>query len=158
LRATDAVTLTAVVTVVLLVSLPRLRHFALRENESDARQVVRTLAELVSSSVQASECPPVGELVRRDASLERQWLDVEYLAEGTLLRRHGYLFEVAYTESGVGVRAWPWQHGRTGTHTYAWLPEAGVLVHPNGSGAWSGDDRPPLVDLATAGWTTLPPD
>ena len=155
LRITDAVTLVAVVTVVLLVSLPRLRHFALRENESDARQVVRALAELVTHPVQAAERPDVGQLIRSDPLLEQQWRDIDYLAEGTLARRHGYLFEVVHTESGAAVRAWPWQHGRTGLCSYVWRPATGVLVHDDPTGSCSGDDRPPLSDLAFGGWRPL---
>ncbi len=158
LRTTDTVTLVAVATVVLLVSLPRLRDFALRENGNDARQLMRTLAELVGGSVQAAQGVAIRDLVQSDAQLERQLRDVEYLDDGALLRRHGYLFELVHERSGVlGLRAWPWRHGRTGLHSYVWRPGNGIFAHPNPLGAWAGESRPPLDAVESGAWRLLPP-
>lgn len=152
LRAADILTLAAVAVVVLLVSLPRLRDLALRENESDALWLTQQLAELAG----ARESQSVQDLLEGAPDVRRQIDDAEFLAGGRLLRRHGYAFEVL-PRSGpepttTAVRAWPWQAGRTGATAFVWTSSRGLVVHANREGRWSGE-RPPLPETdASAGW------
>jgi hypothetical protein len=147
MRAVDALTLAAVALVVLLVSLPRLRDLALRENEADAAWLARRLGEL---SVQ-DEAPTLGELFGRQGSLRRLAEDAELIEGGRVLRRHGYLFELLPGPRRA-VRAWPWEAGRTGRVALLWTPEVGLVGHPNHDGRWSGD-RPPRPEAAGGdGW------
>lgn len=152
LRWADAITLFAVGLVVLLVSLPRLRAFALRENQGDASSLVVRLGELLDTSVEAAELPRVRDLVEDDERFAARLGDAEFLDEGRLLRRHGYLFEVVPAESGPSsseartawrVRAWPWEHGRSGLASFLWLPGRGLARHANVRGQWSGPDQAP---------------
>ena len=166
LRWPDTFTLLAVALVVLLVSLPRLREFALRENQGDASSLVQRLGRLLDNSVQAGPSPTVQDLVQDDALFAEQLGDAEFLDGGRVLRRHGYLFEVvpadaapsggpdagapplqeetaAATASAYRVRAWPWEHGRSGLASFVWLPGRGLARHGNAPGQWSGRDRPP---------------
>ena len=157
LRAVDAMTLVAVATVVLLVSLPRLRDFALRQNESDARQMALRLVGLISAPVHAGELPTAGELVRGEPRLARELRDLEILDGGRRLRRHGYLFEIAPPGEGTPptVRAWPWEHGRTGRLAFVAVPGGGLFVHPNAEGRWGGERRPPERSGADGGWALV---
>lgn len=154
MRAVDALTLAAVALVVLLVSLPRLRDLALRENESDAAWLTGRLAELCVEH----DALELEALVERAPLLDRQLEDVEYLEGGRVLRRHGYLFEVLALEGGAAdaatraVRAWPWEAGRTGRVALLWTPDGGLLGHPNEDGRWSGEHPPRPEDAARAGW------
>jgi hypothetical protein len=155
MRWTDAFTLVAVGLVVLLVSLPRLRDFALRENEGDARALVLRLAQLAERD--ASGGLNVEQIVSTDPTLARQLDDVEFLEQGRLLRRHGYLFEVLAGEESeracARVRAWPWKHRRTGYAAFAWTREHALVGDSNSGGTWSGLGAPPTVDRAS--WRTL---
>lgn len=151
MRLSSAATLVAVGVVVLVVSLPRLRDFALRENEEDARLVVERLATILSGEVQAAERRNVEELVRTVPGFPRQFEDAEFLDGGARMRRHGYLFEVGAAADGTLVRAWPWQHRKTGFSAYAWTPEHRLVAHPNADGGWSGREAPPRM-ASGAGW------
>jgi hypothetical protein len=88
--------------------------------------------------------------------LARQLDDAEFLGAG-MLRRHGYLFDVARTSSGACVvRAWPWAHGRTGTTAFVDAPGNALASHRNHDGRWSGPEHPPSADTsANDGWKTL---
>ncbi len=147
LRAIDALTLAAIATVVLLVSLPRLKELAVRENEGDAAWLAGRLAQLGTISSAAD----VQSLVLSSPELDRQLDDVEYLEHGRLLRRHGYLFELGPGQAPC-LRAWPWDHGRTGRAVILWTPQSGLRGHPNERGAWSGMQRPPPLEPLGAGW------
>ena len=157
LRFADAATLVAVGLVVLLVSLPRLRDFALRENESDARTLVARLGQLAEREAQVAESGNVEALVAREPALLRQLDDLEFLDRGRLLRRHGYLFELlsgaGARAAGTNVRAWPWQYRKTGHSAYAWGPARALLVHANAGGEWSGPEFPP--EVADPSWKKL---
>lgn len=143
LRPVDAMTLFAVVAVVVLVSLPRLRDFALHENETDAVSLTRTLSRAIEG--QGPERPAtIGQLLTSDEDLQRRLLDADLLEEGRLLRRHGYLFDLCELEAGgVAVRAWPWNYGQTGLGAFVVLPDGRGLGHANEDRAWSGPDSPP---------------
>jgi len=149
MRWGDVVLLLAVGAVVLLVSLPRLREFALRENESDAQSLLQRLGEAWSQDAYAAES--VRGLLEATPSMEQRLEDVELLQEGRLLRRHGYLFELRRTDAGVCAEAWPWEHGRTGLAAYRWTPE-GLAATPNSEGGWSGVDRSAAPDLGGVEW------
>jgi len=156
MRAADAATLAAVAGVVLLVSLPRLRDFALRENESDARQLARRLVHLIEDpalDALADGTPSAGELLSAHPQLERELSDLEVLEGGRKLRRHGYLFELVPTAPGAPptVRAWPWKHGRTGRRAYLAVPGRGLYAHANPDGRWTGE-HPPPPSPAEAAW------
>ena len=144
MRLSSAATLVAVGVVVLVVSLPRLRDFVLRENEEDARLVVERLAALVENEVQAGErAANVEALVLKSPGYPRQFEDAEFLDGGTLMRRHGYLFEIGRPGDTLPVRAWPWQHRRTGFSAYAWTRESQLVGCANTDGSFSGPGRAP---------------
>jgi hypothetical protein len=144
----DASVLLAVAVVVLLVSLPRLREFALRENEADARTLVARLGELCARETHAGS---LAQALEREPQLVARLDDAEWLDQGRVLRRHGYLFELDASRRPARVLAWPWEHGRTGLRAFRW--EAGVLqIHSNRAGAWSGAQAPPLEDASGDGW------
>jgi len=163
LRVLDGLTLVAVGVVVLLVSLPRLREFALDENEGDARRLVAHLGELLSHPVQAADAPAeqasnVEQLVHGSRDLARQLDDAEFLEHGRLLRRHGYLFELtprAQPGAATCVRAWPWHYQQTGLSAFAWTPKAGLQAHANDGGLWSGPEQPPNEPDLAAGWKVI---
>lgn len=154
MRLSSAATLVAVGVVVLVVSLPRLRDFALRENEEDARLVVERLAALVENEVQAGErAANVEALVLKSPGYPRQFEDAEFLDGGTLMRRHGYLFEIGRPGDTLPVRAWPWQHRRTGFSAYAWTREQRLVGNANSDGSFSGPGHAPGV--TSAEWLDL---
>lgn len=152
----DAAVLLAVGVVVLLVSLPRLREFAVRENESDARALITRLGEL------AAQGPPprsLAETLERAPVLSQRLEDVTWIEQGTLLRRHGYLFELVSDGAGARISAWPWEHRRTGCSAFRWSA-AGVEMHPNLDGGWSGPGRRPSDAVgadSSASWRALEP-
>ena len=154
LRFSDAAVLAAVGTVVLLVSLPRLRDFALRENETDARALVERLGHVVDRSGGAARNATIEQVVLADETLATQLDDAEFFDDGVLMRRHGYLFELDSSEGEAMVRAWPWCHRKTGFAAYAWRPDVKLVGHANKTGDWSGPDAPPRF-AGGAGWLDL---
>jgi hypothetical protein len=147
----DAAVLLAVGVVVLLVSLPRLREFALRENETDARTLVTRLGEVCAREMSAGT---LAQALEREPQLVARLDDAEWLAQGRILRRHGYLFELDASRTPARVLAWPWDHGRTGFRAFRW--EAGALEgHSNPGGAWSGVEAPPFEGTGPEGWRPL---
>ncbi|MFN0245113.1 MAG: hypothetical protein ACKVWV_19695 [Planctomycetota bacterium] len=148
-RWPDRVALVAIAVVVALVSLPRLRQFALRENEADAIRLVRVLA---------AGGQPLEERFAPGSALARRVGDVELLGH-SVLRRHGYLFDSVRTADGSPmVRAWPWSHQHTGLGAFVWTPERGLLAHANADGRFSGIDRPPSSDSGLTGWISYTAD
>jgi len=154
LSLSSAAMLVAIGLVVLLVSLPRLREFALRENEEDARALVKRLAGLATREVHTAQRPSIETLLASDPSAPRQLDDLEYLDGGLRLRRHGYLFEVGRSTEGTWVRAWPWEWRKTGISAYAWNTGTELVAHPNEEGRWSGPQAPPQLD-GDAQWRAL---
>lgn len=149
-RWPDRIALAAIAVVVALVSLPRLRQFALRENESDAIRLVRVLA--------AGGDQPLDERFRPGSALARRVGDVELLAGG-VLRRHGYLFDCVRTQGGAPmVRAWPWTHQHTGLGAFVWTPERGLVAHANADGRFSGIESPPSLESGARGWISYAGD
>lgn len=151
LRVLDALTLCAIAAVVLLVSLPRLREFALRENQSDAEKLVTRLGALCEARQPELEPANIAELLASSKDLMRQLDDVELLDDGGTLRRHGYLFELAHVDGRAVIHAWPWRYGHTGLAVYGWIRGTGAFVDANALGTWSGLSNPPPLVVANAG-------
>jgi hypothetical protein len=139
----DVAVLVLIGVVVVLVSLPRLRQFAVHENESDAIRAIRALGD---DAVDHEELFSAGRLAAlvdavpgRRAHLE----DLETLRDGRL-RRHGYVFDWIEGEDGAtAIVAWPWEHGRTGVAVFAVVPGGPVLGLSNSDGRYGGLRRPP---------------
>jgi hypothetical protein len=149
---TGALSVVAVVAVLVLVSLPRLHAFAVEENQTDASALTR---HLVSALEQAADPhTPLVELVA-GLGMAANTDDLEWLEGGRILRRHGYLFELDRPRAGGAptLRAWPWAYGETGR--VAFLGRAGEPVrrHANAGGGWSGPTAPPGDDAT--GWDVL---
>jgi hypothetical protein len=164
LRAIDLLTLSLIVLVVALVSLPRLFDFARRENEEDAVWLVRAaLEELGSIGAEtrtASARPAtLGELFARSPRLARQFRDRRLLEGGRLVHHHGYLFELVTEAGGERVLGWPTHHGRTGVAALFGVDRGGEPVLLGSSrAAEHGRPRPPRLDpaeLAAHGWMEL---
>jgi len=155
LSLSGVLTLAAISVVIVLVSLPRLRSFALRENESDAVYLLRVVGEsLQASTVEAG--PPAVDLVgllRHEPELERKLQNCHDLGDGVVVR-HGYLFEGYEPEPGRwALRAWPYRHGQTGRRAFVWFPDVGLRVHANRDARFDGPDAPPSDETtAGAGW------
>lgn len=170
-------TLVAIVSVVVLVSLPRLRGFAQLQNEQDAIAATRRIAALVADLAEEASLhapgriPTIAEVVERN-ELGPELVDLELLDGGRLMRRHGYLFRI---EAGLsapgpaaesyggrtvlagepqpvaGVVAWPWRASSTGRAVFLGLG-ADVFGHRNETCAWSGPQAPPEGPWSGAPW------
>jgi len=165
LTPSGSLSLLAVVAVLVVVSVPRLRGLALQENLADARATAQVLAHaLAEHEADAGASVGLDELLA-SAPLD-SLSDAEILAEGRLLRRHGYLFELTRlfapadatwggpeAERGLAaVRAWPWAHGRTGTKAYLILADGTRLEHPNDPPRWQGLGGAGATPLEVPGW------
>lgn len=159
--AADVLTLVAVGLVVLLVSLPCLRDFAVRENEREARALLPRLAGLAGAepATLALALDPVldpvldiGRLFAARPVLAAGLPDARAGDDGRTLRHHGYVFAGLRADSldHVALLAWPWDHGRTGEQAYLFVPGRGLFEHPNAEGRWSGARGPELDELAAA--------
>lgn len=158
LSAVDYLSLCAIGIVVVLVSLPRLRAFALRENERDALRMLRVLGADAAAHGAVLRAGGLGALLAANDGHRVRLEDLELVEQGRL-RRHGYLFDAAELEPGRWVlRAWPWEHGRTGVGAFQLVPGAEVHGFANPAGGFSGPNRPPpaLADPRTAGWVNVP--
>ncbi len=156
----DRLTLAAIGVVVVVVTLPVLRGFGLRENELDALRMLRALAaEPASASGHTATNRPasLAELAAGDALLRKRLEDLESLPDGRL-RRHGYLFDVLLLAPGEPMlRAWPWEHARTGRGAFVWTPSRGLLGCRNVDGRFSGSrSAPEPEDVAAGGWVAMP--
>jgi len=150
----DAATLALIAIVVVLVSLPRLRRFALRENETDAIAMLRILAADALENREALVAGGLSALLASSTAHRIRLEDVEVLEDGRL-RRHGYVFESARDVEGRAVLlAWPWEHGRTGIAAFAVEPGGPVFGLPNGDGRFSRLSVPPR-QLADP-WRVIP--
>lgn len=172
-----AFSLLAVVAVLVVVSLPRLRGLALQENEVDAKSTARSLAnalrELGSSPARK---PALRELLRRPGLLGLG--DSELLAGGQVMRRHGYLFEITCLPPTItaasapaallggepaalcgllAIRAWPWDHGTTGRVAFLVTQKGGTLAHPNSGAGWEGVEARGATLESLAGWRPAGP-
>lgn len=175
LSFSGALSLAAVVVVLVVVSVPRLQDLARQENEADARATAQLLARALGS-FPAPFAPTMRELVRRP-ELSGGLLDAELLQRGALLRRHGYLFEVTQLapsmslpaaplalisgETGVlksmpAIRAWPWRHGSSGELAFLVTAAGASLLHPNSEPRWHGLESAGMVVDELKGWRPAP--
>jgi hypothetical protein len=139
----DGAVLGLIALVVVLVSLPRLRHFALRENETDAIRALRLFSEDALAHPDALAKWNLADLLSASSVHRARLEDVEVLEDGRL-RCHGYLFAAALGSSGrPWILAWPWEHGRTGLAAFAIEPGGDLLGSLNEDGRFSGPDDPP---------------
>jgi hypothetical protein len=158
LSRSGALCLLAVVAVLVVVSLPRLRGMALQENEVDARATAQILGRALRElEARAARDPQLHELIGLPEL--RGLADVELLAEGAVLRRHGYLFEVTRLppalaaraasagavqgETGsagsvLAIHAWPWELGTTGFVSFLLTPTGGELLLPGSAAVREG--------------------
>ena len=199
MSVSGALSLLAVVSVLIVVSVPRLRGLAVQENEGDARGTVQALARaLAALDASPSRPPPLRELL--GAGELRGFGDVELLAGGRVLRRHGYLFEVTYLSAGLeaasahaapasgeavpagvgvvsagagavsagagavsagagavpggtlAIRAWPWEHGATGSAAYLATQDGVRLAHSNAGPSWDGLESAGVALRSLDGW------
>ncbi len=157
----DRATLAAIGIVVVVVTLPVLRGFGLRENERDAMRMLRVLsAEPDARNGARSDRTgqaSLAELAATDRNLQRRLEDLEVLPDGAL-RRHGYLFDVSTLETGEPMlRAWPWEHAQTGRGAFVWTPRSGLLGHRNRDGRFSGAAGAPAAEevLASGEWVVM---
>jgi hypothetical protein len=167
----DRLTLGAIGLVVVVVTLPVLRGFGLRENEHDAMRMLRVLAAEPLSPANASPAhvavarasalgggqATLSYLAAQDRGIRRRLEDLETLPDGRL-RRHGYLFDVVAVGPGEPMlRAWPWEHGQTGRGAFVWTPRHGILGFRNTDGRYSGPDAAPsAADVRSGGWVRMP--
>jgi|GEM_PF-5841572 len=177
LGAAHLVLLGAVAAVLATLTLTRLQLFAVYENERDAVDLVERLgrgldlrsmgSEVGGSTVTTATLAPAAATLR-DAVLAAEVrvgnpADAVWLDDGRLLRRRGYLFDLATDEDGRAcVRAWPWRAGATGAAVYAWVPGEGLLGHTNGvvdakdpAPLWTGLGAPPELVELDAAWMEL---
>ena len=143
--------------VVVLVSLPRLRRLALRENERDAIGLLRALGPAAEDDSEALAAGGLAGLLAANATHQNRFEDLELL-DGGRLRRHGYLFDAVELDSGQwALRGWPWEHARTGLGAFVFTSQRGLIGSPNSDGRWDGPERPPalLEALSAGGWRSL---
>ncbi len=158
LTAVDYMTLFLIGLVVVLVSLPRLRRFALRENELDAIALLESLGGDMSEQAESLPAGGIAALLASSPRHENRFEDLELLAGGEL-RRHGYVFDAI--EIGPGewaLRGWPWEHGHTGLGAFVYSPARGLFGNPNTRGSWDGPGRAPDAIQALSegtGWRVL---
>jgi hypothetical protein len=166
----DHAVLALIGVVVVLVSLPLLRRFALHENETDAIRALRALGEEMVARPPAGSPPELAALVASSPGRRMLSEDLEVLADGRL-RRHGYMFAWVGGDDGErapgaggAIVAWPWEHGRTGLAAFAIEPGGPVLGLANADGRYSGPRRrpPPPLRAREPGealvWTPLAAD
>ena len=154
LSTADHVTLFAIGLVVLLVSLPRLRRFAIRENETDAIHALRILSSDALEHGEVLSAGGLGALLAASPAHQNRLADVELLDDGRL-RRHGYLFDAVESAPGRWtLRAWPWEHGRTGLGAFR-ARDGALAGFANRGGRYSGPASPPPAEPPSEGWIAL---
>jgi hypothetical protein len=158
----QAVLIGAVAAVVLTLTVSRLQLFAVYENERDAVALVEYIGEHLRTPAAA----PIGGRYHLQSEVARATVhvgnpaDSQWLDDGRVLRRRGYLYDLVADESGALVlRAWPWRAGTTGVAAYAFRQGDGLLGHTNAPEVhtpWSGPDAAPSGPfLATGAWMRL---
>jgi len=175
LSFSGALSLAAVVLVLVVVSVPRLQDLARQENEADARVTAELLARALRTLPAASE-PSLRDLVRRP-ELSGGLSDAELLQHGSLLRRHGYLFEVTRLSPSLSlpaaplsllsgdpgalagmpaIRAWPWAHGSSGEIAFLVTAAGACLLRDDTALRWHGLESAGVVVDELTGWRAAP--
>ena len=175
------VSLVAVVSVLVLVSLPRLRGLARYENEADAQATIRLLAQELAVRESESDghaLPPTFFELVSSPEVERSLSDARFVQNGRLLLRHGYLFAVVRlpgappTDASAprvvraagppvagagawGIRAWPWKHGHSGATALLATADGLTYRHANTPPVWNGPECEPEAPWSWSGWTQL---
>ncbi len=155
--------LVAIASVLLFVSLPRLKGLALQENEADARATLELFrAPLLALANDTAGAPPPIRSLSRAPAIQHSLSDTDFLEEGRVLRRHGYLFRVVeirdpeLAETHLGILAWPWELGNTGAAAFLLASDGRVLHHPNQPARWSGPLALRTSALSFADWRAWP--
>ncbi len=139
-------TLTAVFSVIVVITLSSLRGMAISENESHAKNLLSAIANSLNSEVFAATPRSLEEVTQTDDSLKSNLTDGEFLTEdGRLFLRHGYLFEWRDAAAGGAfvLVAWPFDLGQTGQTAYALTREGKLVANLNQDGSWGGLDHRP---------------
>ena len=161
ISAAGIASLIAILSVLVFVSIPRLRTLALQESESDAHGTLElfraALPVLAAERAAPADALSIADLADTE-TIAHALSDGEFLDQGRVLRRHGYLFRVVDVAPAQerGVLAWPWKHAATGRSAFLLTPAGRILQHPNAPGTWDGPDvsTTPVTDVA--GWAPLP--
>jgi hypothetical protein len=143
----NACILAAVAAIVLAVSIPEIRAFVVRSNETDARTTLCKLGALV---LDGEGFGSLGAALEGDGELGRWMQDARALESGALCF-HGYYYALSRKDGVDRVLAWPREAGNTGTVAFAYSTEEGLIGHPNGDDRWSGLERPLMGALASFG-------
>jgi len=148
------ISILAVASVVVLVSLPLLRRMAMMENQRDALAVLRALGDVVEAAPPGA--PAIGALPLDAPALATRSL--EPVAGGLFLRARGYYFDLVTDGGEPTLRAWPCEYGRTGFRSFVRTSGGALLDHDNAEAAFSGARAPRGPWRLDAGWRELPQD
>ena len=149
----DRLTLLAVLCVVVLVSLPRLRSFGLYDNEAEALKTLVGLGPVVQAAQSAGTQAPLLDLAQENALLGAGLRGARQLdpalgegtqAGGSRFLLHGYVFQWCADGEQAVLFAWPWHVGSTGRGVFAWTADGRLYGHPNRGGLWTGLEDAPL--------------
>lgn len=170
----DRLTVLAVLLVVVLVSLPRLRSFGLRDNEADAVTTMVQLGRIVHAAEIGGMRPGLLELARQDERLGMTLRGARPLSDGRSMGEedaaadadpkegptdrfllHGYLFEWRADVSAPVLLAWPWNVGTTGRGVFACPADGRLYGHANRLGLWTGPRSAPPWPPADKGWRLM---
>jgi hypothetical protein len=160
ISAAGVASLAAILAVLVFVSIPRLRSLAQQENEADAHGTLElfrgALPVLAAERPLAARPLSIAELADSE-TIAHGLSDGEFLDQGRILRRHGYLFRVVDVAPlpQRGVLAWPWKHAATGRSAFLLTPAGRILQHANVPRLWDGPEVS-TTSVDVSGWAPLP--
>lgn len=150
-RLADALLIAAILSLVMLVSLPRIEAYARASNERDAVLATALLGERLGS--EGGAAVPGGldlpALVAADRHLSHRLRDARRIPDTGLLLYHGYHYSLDVASGEV--LAWPRRAGGTGQTVYRWTRQSGMQHMANQAGLWTGTEFPPGTDEAWRG-------
>ena len=161
LSPSGTLSLLAIAAVLVVVSVPSLRGLAVQENEADARATAQLLARALRAAEEPGTPAPSLRAILREPELAGVLADAELLAKGSVLRRHGYLFEIVQFARGLepgavggrlAIRAWPWDRGSTGEAGVLVTSAGACLVPPTPAPRWEGLESAGVALEQLAGW------